>query len=116
MMNPRHFVPNLAIALFSQIALSGAAWLLAWGPNIAISPSQALLIFPTVFLISMIPVSIGGWGVREAAMVIGLSMVGVEAEQALALSIIFGISMVLSGIPGGFLWLLHRTSNNSVHK
>ena len=58
---------------------------------------SCLLIFPSVFLISSIPISISGWGVREGAMIIGFSSIGVDVNSILLVSVIFGVCMLIQG-------------------
>ena len=55
---------------------------------------------------AMLPISFGGWGVREIAFVYLLGAAGVSAEAALSLSIAFGLLRVLVGAIGGLTWLL----------
>jgi glycosyltransferase 2 family protein len=64
------------------------------------------VIVPAALIISLVPVSIAGWGVREAAMVVCMAPYGVLPETALALSIAFGIALMVSALPGGLLWFL----------
>jgi hypothetical protein len=59
-------------------------------------------------LISMVPISIAGWGVREGAMVSAFGLVGLRAADALAMSIVFGLIVSLVGVPGGVIWALTR--------
>ena len=54
----------------------------------------------------MLPVSFGGWGVREAALVYFLRTAGVSAEAALTLSIAFGLLRMLVGAVGGIVWIM----------
>ena len=63
------------------------------------------IIFISVILFSTLPVSIGGWGIRENLMVFMMSCIGINNEIALSTSIIFGLIMLVVGIPGGLLWL-----------
>ena len=51
-------------------------------------------------LLSMLPISLAGWGVREAAMVTGMGLLGVPAGLALTTSVAFGISMIIASLPG----------------
>jgi glycosyltransferase 2 family protein len=64
-----------------------------------------MIIVPPVTLIQLVPVSLAGWGVREAALVLALGSFGVPAEAALATSILLGFSLILVGLPGGLIWL-----------
>jgi uncharacterized membrane protein YbhN (UPF0104 family) len=85
-----------------------AAWCLARA--IAITPNalNMLILIPPVMLISMIPISIGGWGIREGAMVVAFGYAGIEPSQALAVSVLLGASTFAIGIVGGAVWLAER--------
>jgi len=64
-----------------------------------------LIIVPPVALIQLVPVSLAGWGVREAILVVVLAGFGVPNENALATSVLFGLCQILIGLPGGLIWL-----------
>jgi uncharacterized membrane protein YbhN (UPF0104 family) len=55
-------------------------------------------------LLSVLPISLGGWGVREVGMVTLFGAVGVAPERALALSLIWGFLPLLICVPAGLLW------------
>ncbi len=76
------------------------------GANISLM--ETILIVPTVLLISALPISIGGWGVREAGMVGGYTLVGLDAKVAVTTSIIYGSINIGVGLIGGLLFLLFR--------
>jgi glycosyltransferase 2 family protein len=61
-----------------------------------------------LLLAHILPISIGGWGVREAAAVALLGMTGVDATSALLVSIMFGVLLVLATLPGALFWLMLR--------
>jgi uncharacterized membrane protein YbhN (UPF0104 family) len=56
-----------------------------------------------------VPISIAGWGVREGVMVVGLGYLGVAAEAALALSILYGLLILAVALPGGVVWVFKRS-------
>jgi hypothetical protein len=64
-----------------------------------------IMIIPPVTLIHLVPVSLAGWGVREAALVVALGWFGVPAETALAISVLVDVCLILVGLPGGLVWL-----------
>ena len=74
-----------------------------------------LLMIPLVTLMMVVPISIAGWGVREGAMVVGFGYLGVTSEVALALSILYGLSILLIALPGGIVWAFKR-SHTSINK
>jgi uncharacterized membrane protein YbhN (UPF0104 family) len=59
-----------------------------------------LLIMPTAMLIASLPISVGGWGIREGALVAGFALIGADAENVVAASICFGLSGLVSGAIG----------------
>ena len=81
---------------------------LALGLNVPLTATQAVTLFPTVFLLSMMPITIAGWGVREAILVTALKLFGVGSAAAIALGLSFGICLLLISIPGALLWMIDR--------
>ena len=63
------------------------------------------IIVPITTLLTTIPLSIAGWGVREGVMVVGLGYVGIAPEEALALSILYGLLTLVVALPGVLAWL-----------
>ena len=53
-----------------------------------------------VLVLSMLPISFAGWGLREAAMVTGLGLLDIPASVALTTSVGFGLSLLLASLPG----------------
>ncbi len=96
----------LAWSIIGHLNVTAALFLLAVGLDLEVSFLDCLALFPPVILITTLPVSIAGWGVREGAMVAAFALVGVPAEGALVLSILFGVIVVVVSLPGGLVWLL----------
>lgn len=105
---PRHAARALGWAAIGHANLALAIMVLARGLDIDVTWIECLVLMPLVLLVTTVPVSIGGWGVREGAMVAALGLVGTPAEGAFAVSILFGLTLVLVGLPGGALWLGNR--------
>jgi uncharacterized membrane protein YbhN (UPF0104 family) len=72
-----------------------------------ITTAQWWIIIPPVLLFSMIPISAGGWGLREGVFVFALGHLGVPAEEAIVPSLIFGLSVLFATLPGVVVWLAH---------
>ena len=96
------------VSLFIQICVSSTVWMIAQALGLGVGWFDCLILVPPVMLISMVPISIAGWGVREGAMVTAFGLVGIDAADALALSIVFGVIVSLVGVPGGVIWALTR--------
>lgn len=82
--------------------------LLGFALGINVNFITFLLVVPIIFLIALIPVSYAGWGLREAGAVWIFGMVGIANESALAMSIYFGLLLVVAGLPGLFIWIYRR--------
>jgi glycosyltransferase 2 family protein len=61
--------------------------------------STAAVTLPAV-LLAMMPIALAGWGVREGAVIVGYGLFGVAPAPALAVSIAFGLAMLLASLPG----------------
>jgi uncharacterized membrane protein YbhN (UPF0104 family) len=83
-----------------------AVYVLTLGLNLNVGFTTCLIIMPFANILQTVPVSIAGWGVRESFFVAAFGMVGVAAGQAIAVSVVFGLLVLASSIPGGFLWLV----------
>ena len=55
---------------------------------------------PLGLLAASVPVSAGGWGLREGSLVAVLPHLGWSPEDALALSLLFGLSFLAGALPG----------------
>lgn len=102
----RPALESFGLSIIVHIASVVVVWFLAEGLGLAISWSTLLALIPTVMLLAMLPISLAGWGVRESAMVTALGYVGVDAGAALALSVLFGVVMIIASLPGALFWLL----------
>ncbi len=69
---------------------------------------SALMSIPIAMLFSIIPITPGNWGIREGIMVVILNPLGISAEVALSISIIFGLGTVLSSVPGALVWFIKK--------
>jgi uncharacterized membrane protein YbhN (UPF0104 family) len=81
---------NIVLARSIGIELQAAAWMLAW---------------PLAKLVALIPVSLGGIGVREVALAAFLTPFGVEATLAVAQSLAWEAVLVMAGLLSGALAL-----------
>jgi glycosyltransferase 2 family protein len=104
--SPRWGLSTLVVALIGHINLSLAIYLLAVGLKLDVDILDCLVLVPPVILVTTLPISIAGWGVRETAMVVAFGFVGVENHSALVLSVLSGLVGLITALPGGVVWLL----------
>jgi uncharacterized membrane protein YbhN (UPF0104 family) len=86
-------------------------WMLGQSLGLTMTLHEWFVVVPTVLLISMLPISIGGWGVREGAMVAVLHGFGIPTEEALLPSVLFGLCAVIATLPGGILWVISKKAD-----
>lgn len=67
------------------------------------------LVWPLAKLTALLPISLGGIGVREAALAILLGRLSVPATEAVALGLIWESILIAGGILGGLYYLIHKT-------
>jgi len=91
-------VGGIALASHVLSALIFAA--IARGVGGAISLPMCLLVIPQVQLIATVPLSLGGWGLREAAVVSAYSLIGADPAAGAIASVLFGLSNPAVGALG----------------
>lgn len=101
------------IVLYSwamQLTDITAIYLTGLAISISVPFTYCLLVVPIVWMVVMIPVTLNGLGTREAANIILFGAIGISAESALLLSVIWFGQMFLLGLLGGFfhLWLTFK--------
>jgi len=66
---------------------------------------QLFMLVPPIMLITMMPISIAGWGVREATMMVAFGYAGLAQTDGTVVSILFGIVSSIVGGLGGLVWI-----------
>jgi glycosyltransferase 2 family protein len=94
-------------ALLAALAVQVSFCILFGIIGAAIAPESPWLsvaaFAPMIMLISLIPLSIGGWGVREGAAILLLAGAGIASEKALAMSVLFGITQLVAALLCGIV-------------
>jgi uncharacterized protein (TIRG00374 family) len=80
----------------------------AWGLHIDLPLRDALVIVPVSLVIQLAPVSINGFGVREAVFSYLFKRLGHPVDAGLALSIAGAALLILASLPGGLVFLLRK--------
>jgi hypothetical protein len=85
-------------------------WSISRAQGLSLSAVDCAVLFTIVMGVVLIPISIGGWGLREIAMVSLLGAHGVVPERALLFSLCLGLVFLVSALPGAIVWLLYPLS------
>lgn len=95
------FAQSLAI----HAGAGAAVYLLGLAAGVSPGLLVCLTLTPPVLLLATLPVTFGGWGLREAALVWLFAFYGIAAEPALTVSVTLGVLVMAAGLPGAVLWI-----------
>jgi glycosyltransferase 2 family protein len=96
----------LGIACLIEAFTIVVVWSLARAQGLALPLPDAMVLFVVMIGVVAVPISIGGWGLRELAVVSLLGTHGVAPEKALLFSVCFGLALAVGFLPGALAWLL----------
>jgi glycosyltransferase 2 family protein len=82
-----------------------AVWSLGRAQGLPLSPADAAVLFAVMVGVALVPFTIGGWGLRELAMVSLFGNHGLTPERALVFSMYFGLTSILASLPGALAWM-----------
>ncbi len=98
----------LKTSLYSLIAQGFfilSVYTLSLGVNADVPIIEFLALMPVLALISSLPISFGGWGVREGAFIYGLGLIGFSMESAFMLSVQVGLITLIAPFIVGLPYL-----------
>jgi uncharacterized membrane protein YbhN (UPF0104 family) len=81
-------------------------WAVGRAQGLVLPLPDAAVLFTVMIGVVLVPISIGGWGLRELAVVSLLATHGVAPERALLFSVCFGLALAVGSLPGALAWLL----------
>lgn len=96
----------IAVLSFSIHVLTAlVAWCAARSIAAPVLFWQLLLLIPPIMLITMLPISIAGWGLRESTMGVAFAYAGLSAAEGINVSLLFGAVIFIVGGMGGLVWI-----------
>jgi uncharacterized membrane protein YbhN (UPF0104 family) len=107
LVRPQARTAVLFLAFLVHALVIAAIWALARAEGLALPAEDAAALFAVIGGAAAIPVSIGGWGLRELGVTALLQSRGIPVEQGLLLSVSFGALMLLASAPGAIAWVLY---------
>jgi uncharacterized protein (TIRG00374 family) len=103
----------IGLTIIMQSAVIASYYVLGKTIGITLSPFTYFAIIPLVSLAGAVPISLGGIGVRESALVGLLVMIGVDTQLAITLSLLYLFVLLASSLPGALVMLLSRLETNN---
>jgi uncharacterized membrane protein YbhN (UPF0104 family) len=106
--HPRLLIGSTVLSVLVQVA--GVATVALLGRAIAIDVPVAVygVAVPMVALLTLVPVSLNGMGVREAGMILFLQPVGVTPAKAVTVAFLWFSVQTAAGLVGAGVYLLGR--------
>ncbi|KQW22320.1 hypothetical protein ASC80_02695 [Afipia sp. Root123D2] len=99
--------PKIAVlSLLVHVLTVVIAWCAARSIDAPVTFEQVFLLIPPIMLITMLPISIAGWGVREATMMVAFGYAGLAQADGTLVSLLFGAASFIVGAIGGLVWIL----------
>jgi len=101
---PKALFAALSLSLVLQVLGMGAVVLLA--KDMGLSPPLLFYFaaFPLVAILTILPISFNGIGIREGGFIYFLGLKGISAEKALTLSLSFFAIQVVASLIGGLAY------------
>ena len=96
----------VTLSLLVHVLTVVIAWCVVQSIAAPVVFGQVFQLIPPVMLITMLPISIAGWGVREATMGLAFGYAGLMANEGVNVSLLFGAVSFIVGAIGGLVWIL----------
>lgn len=112
--NPALFGKVIFLSVVFQLFVAGVNACIFEAMGVPVSLAQCIIFTPMIFTVTMLPISLSGLGVREAAYWYFFSQVGVTQVDAVVASLAFFVVVGLASLPGAPLFILNRRKAASV--
>jgi len=106
----RTIIYNLALSFLIQLVGPVSIYFIGLSLGIKISPVYFFIFIPIIGAITLLPIAIGGLGLREGLFVVYFAKAGVIKQLALVMSLLSFSFVVFYGAIGGLIYVLtvHR--------
>ena len=94
-----------ALSLLVHVLAVVVAWCVVQSIAAPVLFGQIFQLVPPVMLITLLPISIAGWGVREATMGLAFGYAGLMTNEGVNVSLLFGAVSFIVGAFGGLVWI-----------
>jgi uncharacterized protein (TIRG00374 family) len=103
--NPKALVSSFTLSLVVQLLLSLVWYFGGLAIKRPLSPFYYFLYIPLINVLTMVPITFGGLGVREGSFVYLFGKVGLRKEEAMGISLIFLLMNYLHSLIGGLIFI-----------
>ncbi len=96
---------GIAYSVLVQIVITLINYFIAKGLSIPIPFSALLAYIPIITIISLIPLTLNGLGLREYSYVFFFSLIGIAKSEALSISLVYFAASVIASCAGGIVFV-----------
>ena len=115
LINKKALVLNMFLSFLSQIIGIYFVYVAGLSLNIEIPLMAYYIYVPIIQLITLIPISLGGIGVREGGFVYFFSEAGASQAQSLSLSFLLLFQMLSMTIAGGIFYIMREMRQRKIY-
>lgn len=106
--DPRLGLSVIALALAIHVLTSAIYLPIGWSLGVDIPRAYVVTIYSVVTLLSALPITFYGIGIRESALIFMLAPIEVSGEKAFAFGVLLFVVFLLANLSGGVVFLLRR--------
>lgn len=99
---------QLTLSVIIHLFAMTAFYVLGRGMGLDYPLQVYLILVPPVILLTILPISLAGWGVREGALVGFFLLIGADKSKVLSFSILYGLLLLVSSLPGLLAYLTQK--------
>ncbi len=106
--SPVSIMTQVGLSVFSHLLAMLCFYCIGSALGLPYSLHVYLALVPPVILLTILPISVAGWGLREGAMVGLFLLIGAEKAPVLSLSILYGVLVLAASLPGLAVFLMQK--------
>jgi uncharacterized protein (TIRG00374 family) len=99
---------QLGLSILTHLLAMTAFLMIGRSVGLDFSLQVYLVLVPPVILLTILPISLAGWGVREGAMVGFFLLIGADKSRVLTFSILYGLVALVASLPGLIVYLTQK--------
>lgn len=105
---PSSMGTQLGLSILTHLLAMAAFYVLGVSVGLDYPLTVYLVLVPPVILLTILPISMAGWGVREGAMIGFFLLIGADRSKVLSLSILYGLLALTASLPGLLVYISQK--------
>ncbi|MBI4454451.1 MAG: flippase-like domain-containing protein [Acidobacteria bacterium] len=117
--NPAALCKSLLISFAVQFMVVLIVWSVSLALHTQIPFIYFLIFVPIITIVTMVPLTLNGIGLREGSFYLLFSQVGMSREACISMGLLYYLVLVLTALPGGLLYSLYKKQDHldeSLHR